>query len=39
METLRAAGLLVLAISVVFGLAYWKDKRSNKKPPKDSCCS
>jgi hypothetical protein len=31
METLRAVGILLVAIAVVFGIAYWKDKRASKK--------
>lgn len=38
METLRAVAILLGAIAAVFGVAYWKDKRSRKKKPKDSCC-
>jgi hypothetical protein len=38
MELLKAFGLLALGISLVFGIAYWKDKRTNKKREGKGCC-
>jgi hypothetical protein len=39
METLKAVGLLFLALGAVFGLAYWKERRARKRKDKKSCCS